>query len=155
MTKVCRRFLQRDKERQHCALELEKKCAPRYQNTDFVEINIQNEVVQEGCEIRTLLNYLLSTLEWKHQVYRMVPMRQVAILNMGYWHMTLQSEDIFARRRGDDAGLDDNCMWSQFTCVQLSDEKLHRNDYMREPTVVRAPYINELSRVEMRIGEWM
>ena len=80
------------------ATDLELRCMPKYDCA--AEAPLVDCRVHAESEVSTLLHYLHETLIYKHGVFYLEPRDEVGVLDDRSWHVTPQTEGLYARRQG-------------------------------------------------------
>ena len=98
--KVCAKYYERELRRLHKASEIEKECRPKYHDEAVIEILLREAVVSKCSEVRSLLHYLRELLVFKISVFHMRPAHDVGLHNEDSWHVTPQTNELYAKRQG-------------------------------------------------------
>ena len=69
----------------------------------MVDILLRDAAVSQHSEARSLLHYLRELLVFKFGAYYMRPMQDVGLHGEDSWHITPQTNRLYAKRQGLDA----------------------------------------------------
>ena len=100
MKQVCAKYYERDWARVHKARKIEEECRPKYNDESVIEILLREAVVSQCSEVRSLLHYLRERLVFKFSVFHMRPAHDVGLHNEDSWHVTPQTNELYAKRQG-------------------------------------------------------
>ena len=98
MQRLCLQFHRRDHARLAHATDLELRCMPKYDCG--AEARLVDCKVHAKSELSTLLHYLRETLIYRHGVCHLEPRNEVGLLDERSWHVTPQTQGLYARRQG-------------------------------------------------------
>ena len=65
-----------------------------------LEVARREAVVSKCSEVRSLLHYLRELLVFKFSVFHMRPAHDVGLHNEDSWHVTPQTNELYAKRQG-------------------------------------------------------
>ena len=102
MKVVCAKYYNRDHERVREAKEVEAQSQPKYGKVDTVEVLLRDTAVSKTSEIRSLLHYLRELLVYKFSAHHMEPRKDVGLHDEDSWHVTPQTNGLYAKRQGLD-----------------------------------------------------
>ena len=102
LREVCIKYHHRDHGRLQVARNIEAKSRPKRPVTGSVEIFLRATGVSECSEISPLLHYLREMLVFKFGVNHMEPCEDVRVCTKESWHVTPQTNGLFAKRQGKD-----------------------------------------------------
>ena len=77
---------------------LEERCMPKYDSG--AEVQLVDCRVHAESEVSTLLHYRHEALIDKHGVLYLEPRDEVGVLDDRSWHVTPQTQGLYARRQG-------------------------------------------------------
>lgn len=95
---ICGKYHDRDHVRVMETTRLEEDCGSKHNLPNMVEISMENTGIL-NCEMQSLLLYLRELLIFGYGAYHLEPRSDIGLHTKDSWHMTPQTNGLYAKRR--------------------------------------------------------